>query len=95
MSPCKLHGALAMGIPIAYVGPVGSNVDRAIEDYACGTSVRQRDVDGLVAAIRQLRDDQDLASEMSRNARKAFESAYSDEQTLPQFDRLLADLTRP
>jgi hypothetical protein len=32
---------------------------------------------------------------MSQNARKAFEEAYSDEQTLPQFDRLLADLSRP
>lgn len=95
MSPCKLHGGLALGIPVAYVGPVGSNVDRAIQEYACGFSVRQGDVDGLVEAIRQLRDDPALASEMSRNARKAFEEAYSDEQTLPQFDRLLTEVVLP
>ncbi len=94
MSPCKLHGGLAMGTPVVYVGPTGSNVDQAIETYACGFSVRQGDVDGLVAAIRQLRDDPDLAAEMSRNARKAFEDAYSDERTLPQFDALLDGLAR-
>jgi glycosyltransferase involved in cell wall biosynthesis len=93
MSPCKLHGALALGVPVVYVGPAGSNVDRAIETYACGFSLRQGDVDGLVEAIRRLRDDPSLASELSRNARKAFEEAYSDEQTLPQFDRLLAEVT--
>jgi colanic acid biosynthesis glycosyl transferase WcaI len=93
MSPCKLHGALALGTPVVYVGPAGSNVDRAIEAYACGFSIRQGDVDGLVEAIRRLRDDPTLASEMSGNGRKAFEDAYSDEQTLPQFDRLLAELT--
>jgi glycosyltransferase involved in cell wall biosynthesis len=92
MSPCKLHGALALGTPVVYVGPAGSNVDQAIETYACGFSIRQGDVDGLVEAIRRLRDDPTLASEMSRNARKAFDDAYSDEQTLPQFDRLLAEL---
>jgi colanic acid biosynthesis glycosyl transferase WcaI len=94
MSPCKLHGALALGTPVVYVGPQGSNVDRAIETYACGFSIRQGDVDGLVASIRRLRDEHDLAAEMSRNARKAFEEAYCDEQTLPQFDRLLSEVTR-
>jgi glycosyltransferase involved in cell wall biosynthesis len=95
MSPCKLHGALASGTPVVYVGPEGTNVDQAIDAYTCGSSVRQGDVAGLVAAIRRLRDDGALASEMSQNARKAFEEAYSDEQTLPQFDRLLAGLSRP
>jgi colanic acid biosynthesis glycosyl transferase WcaI len=92
MSPCKLHGALAMGKPVIYVGPIGTNVDQAIETYGCGFSLRQGDVDGLVEAILRLRDEPDPASEMSRSARKAFETAYSDEQTLPQFDRLLADV---
>jgi glycosyltransferase involved in cell wall biosynthesis len=94
MSPCKLHGALATGTPVVYVGPTGSNVDRAIDTFTCGSSVRQGDVEGLVAAIRRLRDDAALASELSQNARKAFDEAYCDEQTLPQFDRLLGGLTR-
>jgi colanic acid biosynthesis glycosyl transferase WcaI len=92
MSPCKLHGSLAMGLPVLYVGPAGTNVDEAISAYRCGFSLRQGEVDGLVSAIRRLRDDPELAAELSRNARRAFEDAYSDQRTLPQFDALLDDL---
>ena len=89
MSPCKLHGNLAMGIPIAYVGPAGTNIDEAIRTYRCGFSIPQGDVTGLVGAILRLRDDRELAAEMARNARLAFEEVYCDARTLPQFDALL------
>lgn len=92
MSPCKLHGSLAMGIPIVYVGPAGTNVDEAITAYDCGFSLRHGDVDGVVSAIRTLRDDPGLAGEMSTRARRAFEDAYADVRTLPQFDALLDEL---
>jgi colanic acid biosynthesis glycosyl transferase WcaI len=89
MSPSKLNGSLAMGLPIVYIGPTGTNVDEAIDRYGCGFSVRQGDVDGLIDAIRRLRKDPRLAEEQSRNARRAFEAAYSDERTLPRFDEVL------
>jgi putative colanic acid biosynthesis glycosyltransferase WcaI len=93
MSPSKMNSSLAMGLPIVYVGPLGTGVDEAISTYGCGMSIRQGDVAGLVAAIRRLRDDPDLLDEQSRNARKAFEDAYSDVRTLPMFDALLERLT--
>src|SRR5690606_4496874 len=77
MSPSKLHASLAMGRPILYVGPAGSNVDEAITRFGCGFSLRSDDVDGLVAAVEALRDDE-LHARLSRNARRAFEEAYSD-----------------
>lgn len=92
MSPCKLHGGLAMGRPVIYVGPPGANVDEAIAAYGCGSSLRQGDAAGLAAAIRLLRDDPQLREEQSRNARKAFEEAYCDARTLPQFDAVLDGL---
>jgi colanic acid biosynthesis glycosyl transferase WcaI len=94
MSPCKLHGGLATGRPVIYVGPPGTNVDEAIATYGCGSSIRQGDAAALAAAVRRLRDDPQLREEQSRNARKAFEEAYCDARTLPQFDALLAALTR-
>lgn len=89
MSPCKLNGSLAMGLPIVYAGPTGTNVDEAIERYGCGFSVRQGDAAGLIDAIRRLRKDPRIAEELSRNARRAFDAAYSDERTLPLFDDIL------
>jgi len=92
MSPCKMNGSLAMGLPVIYAGPEGSNVDEAIRTYDCGFSLRQGDVAGIVDAVRRLRDDPALAARMSRNARRAFEESFSDERALPRFDEILEHL---
>jgi putative colanic acid biosynthesis glycosyltransferase WcaI len=93
MSPSKMNSSLAMGLPIVYVGPPGTGVDDAILRYGCGFSLRQGDVAGIVDAVRRLGEDPDLAAELSSNARRAFEGAYSDVRTLPMFDALLERLT--
>ena len=82
-------------MPVVYVGPVGTNVDEAIERYACGFSLRHGDADGLIDAVRRLRDDPELAAELSSNARRAFEDAYCDEQTLPLFDEVFEQMREP
>ncbi len=85
MSPSKLHANLAAGLPILYVGPQGSNVDEAIVATGCGTSLREGDVDGLVAAVRGLRHDPSARA----RSRQAFEQHYNDGATLPQWDAIL------
>ena len=89
MSPSKLHAALAMGVPIVYIGPAGGNVHEAIERFGCGVSLRHGDVDGLVAFLERLRARSDLRAELSARARAAFEAAYSDRAGLARFDTLL------
>jgi colanic acid biosynthesis glycosyl transferase WcaI len=93
-SPCKINGSLAMGLPLVYAGPQGSNVDTAIVEYGCGFSLRQGDVAGLTDAILRLRSDPATAAELSRNARRAFEEAHSDRSALPRFDEVLETVTR-
>lgn len=95
MSPSKLHSNLAMGLPVLYVGPKKSNVDDAIRRFGCGWSLRHGDAAGLVEAIRAMRDDQTRHRELKRQARAAFDAAYNDEVTLPQFDAVLASLNAP
>ena len=89
MSPSKLHAALAMGVPIAYVGPAGGNVHEAIERFGCGVSLRHGEVDGLVSFLQRLRAQPALRAELSARARAAFEAAYSDHVGLARFDALL------
>lgn len=89
MSPSKLHANLAAGLPVLYVGPEGSNVDEAITRFGCGVSIRNDDVEGLAAAVRRLRDDHAWRAELSANARRAFDEAYSDAATLPRWDTVL------
>ena len=93
MSPCKMNGSLAMGVPVVYAGPDGHQRRRGDHRVRCGFSLRQGDVAGSSTAIRRLRSDPDLAAELSQNARRAFEETYSDRSALPRFDALLEDLT--
>ena len=92
MSPSKLHSNLAMGLPVIYIGPVKSNVDDATQRFDCGVSIRHGDVDGLVAAVREFADGDDRYSTMQHKARAAFDGAYCDFQTLPQFEQVLSSL---
>ena len=85
MSPSKLHANLAAGLPVLYVGPPGSNVDEAVTAMGCGHSLREGDVEGLVGAVRSLRDDPAARA----RSRRAFEERYCDEATLPRFDAVL------
>jgi glycosyltransferase involved in cell wall biosynthesis len=92
MSPSKLHSNLAMGLPVVYVGPRTSNVDEAIERFGCGVSVRQGDVEGVVRFIETAMADRARLEALQARARGAFEAAYCDVQTLPQFERILDGL---
>jgi len=89
MSPSKLHANLAMQLPIIFIGPRGCNVAEAIDRFGCGISLRTGDVDSLVAFVMQAIEKPDEFASLGVRARRAFETAYSDAQTLPQFDAVL------
>ncbi len=89
MSPSKLHANLAMGLPIAYIGPAGSNVDDAIRQFDCGISLRHHDSESLVQFLEELAGCSLTHQRYAARARAAFEQAYCDEQTLPLLDDAL------
>jgi glycosyltransferase involved in cell wall biosynthesis len=89
MSPSKLHSALAMSLPIVYIGPPGGNVHEAIERFGCGVSLRHGDVESVVEFLSRLRIDAAARQEYARRSRQAFEAAYTDQVGLARFDALL------
>lgn len=91
MSPSKLHSNLAMGLPILYIGPAGTNVDEAIGRFACGLSARPGEMDRVVEFVRDLMQDPQKQSELRKRSRRAFEEAYCDRRTLPKFDAVLEE----
>ena len=92
ISPSKLHAYLAMSLPTLYVGPEGSNVDDAIKRFDAGASLRHGDVEGVVRFINDLRTHPEKLQTLRINARRAFDEAFCDTQTLPMFDRVLDQL---
>jgi glycosyltransferase involved in cell wall biosynthesis len=92
ISPSKLHAYLAMGLPVLYIGPEGSNVDGAIRNFGIGATLRHGDAQGVVRFLRALATNKDLLVGFRKQARSAFETAYSDSQTLPLFDAAIRGL---
>jgi glycosyltransferase involved in cell wall biosynthesis len=95
VSPSKLHANLAMRLPIVYVGPQYSNVDECIERFRCGISCRPGQAGRVADFILSLANDPAAHQEYGRRARVAFEEAYCDLQTLPQWDQVLQGLLQP
>jgi glycosyltransferase involved in cell wall biosynthesis len=92
ISPSKLHAYLALGMPVLYIGPRGSNVDEAITAHGVGVSVRVGDVTGAAAFLRLLLMDSAIRASFRVKARAAFDNYYNDFSTLPQFDTILDSL---
>jgi glycosyltransferase involved in cell wall biosynthesis len=92
ISPSKLHAYLAMSLPTLYVGPEGSNVDDAIKRFNAGASFRHGDTAGVVGFISKLRTQPEELQTLRKHARRAFDEAFCDTQTLPKFDRMLDQL---
>lgn len=92
MSPSKLHSNLAAGLPVLSIGPVGSNIDEALARFGCGVSLRNGDAEGAAQFLRALCASPARRAELGQRARQAFEHAYCDQQTLPEFSRLIARL---
>jgi colanic acid biosynthesis glycosyl transferase WcaI len=92
MSPSKMHSNLANALPIVYVGPKTSNVDEAIERFGCGVSLREGDAEGLVRFVEQALELPGDFEEKRKAARRAFDAAYCDIKTLPQFEKVIESL---
>ena len=78
--PCKVYGAMAVGRPILYFGPRPSHVTDLIDASAIGSAVEHGDVQGAVAAIRDLRAAEETSrSAMGRRAQAALRASLSRE----------------
>ena len=78
ISPSKIHGYLACGKPLIYIGPDGTNVSDAIRDYNCGFRVGENDVAGLDRCLARIADGGFDYSALSSNARRAAQERYSE-----------------
>jgi glycosyltransferase involved in cell wall biosynthesis len=78
--PSKLYGILAAGRPVVVVGPEDCEAAAVVREKACGVVVPPGDVEGLVNALRMLKDDPARVARLGVAARMAFEEKYDIEQ---------------
>lgn len=92
LEPSKLYGIMAVGRPVLFVGPAGTEVARTVSEERCGVVIRNGDAPGLARVIRDLANDERARSEMGARARAALKDRYSRSKATAQFVQLLRTL---
>lgn len=85
----KIYSSLATGQPILVVARHHADEARMVEAADAGVAVPPGDTDGVVACIREWKDNPNRVAEQGRNAREAFESRFSAEIGVEQYYELL------
>ncbi|WP_244475210.1 glycosyltransferase family 4 protein [Rhizobium sp. Leaf341] len=92
--PSKFYGILAAGRPTIFIGAKDGEVARVIERAGCGLHVELGDADGLVRAIRYLRDNPAICRAMGARARALLVSDYSRDGAIEGWCKRIADLAQ-
>jgi glycosyltransferase involved in cell wall biosynthesis len=90
--PGKLYGAMASGRPTLFVGPEHCESADTIRESACGVTIRQGDVDGLVEALNRLAADPAEVERLGRQGRAAFLAAFERTTCCARWQGVLRDL---
>jgi hypothetical protein len=93
MSPSKIHGYLALGKPLLYLGPAGSNVAEALEQ-GCGFRVEETDAAGLEQLLRELAQPGFDLAVYGERARQAAHTRYLENVAAMEFLHAIADPER-
>lgn len=90
--PCKLYGMLAAGKAIIVVCDEDCEMAHVIREEECGHVVAPGNTEGLVEAIRYLRDHPEERQTMGTRSRHAAETKYTIHQIVNHYRQLLEKL---
>lgn len=91
--PSKFYGILATGKPILYIGPKGCDIAGILTEFQCGFTVMPGDVEGLIQAIRRLRDHPDLCAQMGKRGREVLLTRFTRQKSTSKYHCLLMQVT--
>ena len=82
--PCKIYGAMAVGRPILFFGPVPSHVADILHDHPIGWHIAHNDVEGATRAIEEARTSRkrEKLAQMGSLAQQVLNQRLSQEKTL-------------
>jgi glycosyltransferase involved in cell wall biosynthesis len=87
--PSKFYGIAAAGRPTVFVGSTSGEIAQLVVDYQCGVAIRTGEVQGLAAAIRQLRTNEILRQKYGENARRVFDERFERRIALAAWSEIL------
>jgi glycosyltransferase involved in cell wall biosynthesis len=88
--PSKYYGIAAAARPTIFIGDLDGEIARTLKAERCGRSVAHGDGAGLAALIRSFVANPNMAEEMGRCARSAFERSFDFPVALSEWEKVLA-----
>lgn len=89
-APSKTYSYFMTGRPVICVMDERTEIAKDVIRNEAGFVIQNGDSKALAEYIKQLKNDKDMASRMSKNARKIFLSKYEKEICLEQYHSLIA-----
>lgn len=90
--PSKLMGIMAAGKPVLIAADPNGDAPKTVRDARAGICVAPGDPEELAAAIRRLRNDPELATEMGRRGRAYAEAHFSRQAAAAAYESLFTRL---
>jgi len=89
--PSKFYGVAAAGRPTIYVGDPAGEIPILLARHNIGTTVRSGDEEGLVAAVLELKQNQERCRTMGTRARRVFEAEWDMAVALDAWRKVIED----
>jgi glycosyltransferase involved in cell wall biosynthesis len=90
--PSKFYGILAAGRPTLFVGDPDGEIGGILRQHQCGHAVAIGDSEALARHILELRDSSQQLNELGANARRLFETDYTEGRGGHEWTKLLSRL---
>ena len=95
VSPSKLAGALAVGRPMLFVGPVSGEIPTRLAAEKCGAAFAPGAGAALADTLRHWRDEPAEPAALGRGARRCYESHFTFPAALAAWEELLRSPSSP
>ena len=90
VTPSKVYGILAAGMPIAAICPPNSYLRSLISEAQCGKCISNGEAQALVDFILELESSPHLRATMGNNSRQYLEENFTLAKILPQYMQAIA-----
>jgi len=88
--PSKIWEIMACKTPIIACVPENSEVKKLIESSKCGLWVKPNDVEGMINAVKNLKNNNDVLKTLGKNGRKYLESNATLSSSVDKYENIFA-----
>jgi colanic acid biosynthesis glycosyl transferase WcaI len=92
--PSKVYSIMAVGRPVIFIGPEGSEAGAVVRDAGCGLVFTPDESESAASAIRDLARDPEQRERLGTAGRRYFEAVLDKQRAIERFQTVLQTVMR-